>query len=265
MNRIAMKSNSQKGLLHPEYESSIPENSEAKQVCDYRKEFSDDGMSGAIWTRNIEYYVNGKLVGKRCYGSDGLLWSESGLNEHGQMHGWHYEFESFDEGHLQCKEYYDKGLLHGKCKQWSGERFIGDYTLEYGTGYDLWRHIDEEGNSTLSEIYQLKDGMPHGYFWRVANDLHEVWSEEHYYEGSLHGIRRQWNFEGRLSRSFPQYYINNEKVDKRKYLRASAKDETLSPFREEDQLPQRLFTPFIQKVILEDSKRSQDLKSRSHL
>ena len=252
-----MKAEKQKGLLHPEYESSIPENATAKQVSDYRKEFAEDGMSGVIWSRDVEYFVNDKLVGRRSFGSDDVLWSESGLNEHGQMHGWHYEFEDYAGGNLQCKEYYDKGRLHGTAKQWSSGKFIGDYTLKYGTGYDLWRGVDEDGNICLSEIRQLKGGIPHGYFWLVTDDTQKVWSEEHFFEGKLHGIKRQWNMEGRISRGFPQYYINDEKVDKRKYLRAAGKDETLPPFREEDQSPERSFTPYIQKIIQEDRKRSK--------
>ncbi|NIT13884.1 MAG: hypothetical protein GTN99_06505, partial [Candidatus Dadabacteria bacterium] len=52
-----------------------------------------------------------------------------------------------------------------------------------------------------------------------------------------------------LRRGFPQYYINDEKVNKRSYLKPCEKDPTLPKFKEEDNLPRRKFPPEIEKIL----------------
>lgn len=238
--------------MHEEYIPDIPESAEARVVQEYTH--TDQG----ICPKATEYYVDGILVGRREFDEEERMWQEYALDKDGQPHGWYYEFDE-ETGDLQCKEFYVEGKLHGTCKQWIGSKFVGAYTLEMGNGDDLWRHLNEDGNICLSEIRQYKDGNFHGYVWWVNDDQQSVWSEEHFNEGQPHGIKRQWNIEGKLSRGYPQYYVLGEKVDKRKYLRLAVKDQSLPSFRVEDQSPQRSFTAAIQEVMKEDNKRSKNL------
>jgi len=60
-------------------------------------------------------------------------------------------------------------------------------------------------------------------------------SDEYYWvQGILHGIERSWNTKGGLSRGYPRYWVNRERVTKAKYVRAAQKDSQLPPFRLED-------------------------------
>jgi hypothetical protein len=54
-----------------------------------------------------------------------------------------------------------------------------------------------------------------------------------------HGVFRAWNARGRLRRGYPQYFVDGKRVRKRRYLKGSAADPSLPPFREEENRPDR--------------------------
>jgi hypothetical protein len=131
-----------------------------------------------------------------------------------------------------------------------GTTLIGTYTMEHGTGIDLWRHGSFESKGYhLSEARYLKDGKWHGFEWWLNEDQETIHRENHFWEDLQHGIQREWNSTGRLRRGYPRYWVNNQRVSKRQYLRAQAKDRNLPPFREADDLPQRNFPPEILSAI----------------
>jgi hypothetical protein len=118
--------------------------------------------------------------------------------------------------------------------------------MTHGTGIDLWWAESPDGLIWLSEVRHIKDGKWNGFEWWLKLDQESVWQERHFHNGNLHGIERTWNSSGSLHRGYPRYWLNNQRVTKRQYLRASAKDSDLPPFRQQDSRPQRKFPPAIQ-------------------
>ena len=218
------------------YKSSIPKNAEERSipVC-----ANDHGTA-------MECVLNGKVVGYRHFDEDGLLDLEYGLKD-GKKHGMEY---SWLFGQLYSAGPYVNGLIHGTARQWGDDgKLIGTYTLSNGTGIDLWRDQREDGLIYLCEVWHWKKGKIHGFEWWINEDQKTVWTERHHFEGQLHGIWREWNDKGNLSRGFPQYYVQGEKVNKRQYLKACQTDPTLPPFRFEDNEPGRCFPPEVAKEL----------------
>ncbi len=222
------------------YVSDIPKGVTEKTVSEYREK------RGAIWLKRTECWFEGKIVGERSYDKEGTMVIERPL-KNGKIHGVEYYWD--DDGTLSCAEPYENGLPHGTANQWNGDQIIGTYTLIHGTGYDLWRRISENGDVILSEIHSMKNGCPHGYEWWLNEDQESVYSEKHYVEGKLHGIERQWEYEGGLSEGYPKYWVNNNEVAKSKYLEESNKDDQLPAFLEEEQVPKRSFPAEIHKIM----------------
>ena len=197
--------------------------------------------------------MRGKLVGRRDYSQEGYLWLEIPI-KNGMRHGTIYDW--YCNGILNSSLPYVDDRAHGIAKQWAiSGKLMGTYKMMQGTGIDLWRGVrddDEqaEGPFYLAEAHYEKDGHLHGFTWWLNEDQKTVFCEEHYFDKMRHGIFRQWNVKGRLCRSYPQYYVKNEKVDKRKYLRACRDDESLPGFVESDNKPARVFPPEIQKHLL---------------
>jgi hypothetical protein len=187
-----------------------------------------------------EYLLNGEIVGARQFDEDGLLAFERPM-KNGVTHGTLYDI---DDGIVTFAEPYRRGLAHGITKQWSHDgELIGTYTMKHGTGLDLWHAKDNwgKGRVYLSEARYIKEGKWHGFEWWLDEDQKSVHSEHHFWENLQHGIQREWNNQRRLRRGFPRYWVNNERVTKREYLRACAKDPNLPPFRESDNRPRRKF------------------------
>jgi hypothetical protein len=149
-------------------------------------------------------------------------------------------------------EPYRNGLAHGTARQWSAYdgRPIGSYTMKRGTGIDLWRVESYSGSSVyFSEVRFIKGGSFNGFEWWLNEDQKSVHQENHFWENLQHGILRRWNDKGRLMRGYPRYWVRNERVTKRQYLRACLKDPHLPPFREADNLPRRGFPPEVVPAI----------------
>ena len=223
------------------FKSDIPPN----VIEQTKREFRREG--GAIWHRVTDCLLNGEVVGRRSYNEDGQLVIETPL-KNGLKHGREYYWD--DDGTLNLIEPYVNGKIHGTAKQYGRNgKVIGTYTIRHGTGYDIWRVEDEDGAIHISEIHSLKDGLPHGYEWWVTDKPRIIYEERHWHEGQFHGIEREWNLANKLRRGFPRYWIKNERVDKRKYLRAAEDDPSLPPFRLKDNSPRRRFPPAIEQLF----------------
>jgi hypothetical protein len=189
----------------------------------------------------------------RFFDEEGCLETENPRKD-GLLHGMKYSFHS--PNRVQFAEPYINGLAHGTARQWSEDgKLLGTYTMKYGTGVDLWRQGTNWGNGLpyLSEARYIKDGTWHGFEWWLNEDQRSVWQERHFWFNQLHGIERDWNSDGHLSRGYPRYWINNLRVTKRQYLRACSKDPTLPPFQESDNRPDRKFPPEI--VLCKPSRK----------
>lgn len=193
-----------------------------------------------------EYILNQKTVGIRQFDENGLLEFERPM-KNGVTHGPLYRFQ---ESVVTFVEHYSNGLAHGTARQWSPDgQLIGTYTMKHGTGLDLWRAKDNwgHGRTYLSEARFIKEGKWRGFEWWLNEDQKSVQSEHHFWENLQHGIQRCWNGEGRLRRGYPKYWVRNVRVTKRTYLRESARDSNLPPYREQDNLPARRFPAEVRK------------------
>jgi antitoxin component YwqK of YwqJK toxin-antitoxin module len=215
--------------MQPVYESSIPETAEERITRVY-----PDGAK-----QQAEYWLAGERVGMRTFFETGELEMDAGLRQD-HYHGICYRWDV--PGELLSATPYHEGLEHGTAYQWASDgSLLGSYTIEYGTGIDLWWCELLDSTVGLSEVRYFQGGKRHGFEWWIRSDQHSVYEESHYTEGQPHGILRQWSWRGKLRRGYPQYYIRGERVTKARYTRACQHDPTLPSFRPEDNLPARTF------------------------
>jgi hypothetical protein len=181
------------------------------------------------------YRIAGEQVWYRNWDEAGNLSVEGGLQgrlPHGPYRYWH------DNGKLCEESFFVGGKEHGVSRQWDRDgKLIGIYMMDHGTGIDQWF----QAPGILAEEREWLDGEKHG----VERDYFSysepgTLSEERYYKRFVeHGIHRSWNTRGGMRRGYPRYFIDGQRVTKRQYLRAAAKDPTLPPFRPEDNINRR--------------------------
>jgi hypothetical protein len=166
----------------------------------------------------------------------------------GKTHGTHSEWNS--DGKLMFRKTYVNGKAHGVARQWSTRKgkLIGKFPMNNGTGVDLWWH-DWPGRIHLSEVRYMRNGLLHGVEWWLNSNEKSVWSERWWRNGKKHGIERQWNYSGNLQKGFPKYFLSDSQVSRSDYLKASAQDPTLLPYRSVDNKPERSFPSEIRKHL----------------
>ena len=246
------------------YRSSIPQSAEERIVATH-------GSTGK--KKTAEFAIDGKIVGYRFFDEEGNLALERPLKDNG-IDGTQYYFGSV-EGRLVVTfaEPYRNGLAHGVVRQWAEDGTpIGTHSMKCGTGIDLWRHRVMECSVEvcrlkgyyLHEARYIKGGKWHGFEWWLNEDGKGVHEENHFHEDLQHGIERQWNHAGKLSRGYPRYWVRNERVTKRQYLRACAKDSSLPPFRADDNRPEREFPPEVAAAVTAAHKIGGRDKARAN-
>ncbi|HYL74601.1 MAG TPA: hypothetical protein VEU96_10370 [Bryobacteraceae bacterium] len=181
---------------------------------------------------SAEYFVRGKLVGRRSWHANGQLdieWSYRNGHPHGLWREWH------ENGQLFSQTQYKNRYEHGQALQWNREgRLIGGYRLNMGTGVDLWWGYSDH---YPSEEHHLLNGLPHG-FERWWSSRARIYSEDHWFNGERHGISRRWT-DHRLDRGYPEFYISGKRTTKREYLKAAKNDATLPAYDLKDDSPRR--------------------------
>jgi antitoxin component YwqK of YwqJK toxin-antitoxin module len=181
----------------------------------------------------VYYYLSGEKVGYRKWDEEGRLYLEGAL-KNGIDHGPFRQFH--DNGRVSWEGSSKNGKRHGVARQYDENGFlIGKSHWRNGTGMDLWYH--EKG--FISEERYVVDGSWNGFERWWNGDQKTVWSETHFKDDLQHGVRREWNSQGKLKRDFPQYFVNGNKVTKRQYLSACKTDLSLPVFREADNIPTR--------------------------
>jgi len=216
----------------PSYISSIPAHAREEDVT--------GKATGGRRKVVKNYYLGRSYVGQRMY-KNGLLEHECSY-KNGKKHGWEYEWNS--DGGMAWAIHYDNGIEHGTARVYgSAGALLGSYTMDHGTGIDLW-WIEHEGKAQLTEarvaIDNRMDGYEYWFHWFSPGVLKK---EKWWSKGRRHGIEREWNERGGLRRGFPNYWIHDREVDKRTYERAAKTDPTLRPFRIEENKPDRIFPP----------------------
>ncbi len=210
------------------------------------REYAENGQH--IHFQEMECILNGQVVGRRSYDSDGRLIVETPLKD-GKKHGREYRWDFFS-GNLESVEPFANGKLHGLAKQYGRKgNVIGTYRFVHGTGFDIWCLEKEDGSVYVSEVFTVKDGSLDGYEWWLNVDQRSVWHERHWHQGSVHGIERLWNSQARLKRGYPKYWINGKAVKKGTYLKAAEKDRSLPKFREKENQNRRRFPVEIEKQL----------------
>ena len=155
-----------------------------------------------IFFRVTECTVDGQVVGRRAYDSNGRLMREIPL-KNGRKQGREYIWD--ETGHLESVEPYVDGQLHGLARQYNRKgKIIGTYRFVHGTGYDIWRYEREDGTIGISEIFSIQNSVLHGFEWWLRDDQQSVWHERHWHQGKVHGIERMWNRAGGLKRGYPR-------------------------------------------------------------
>jgi len=226
--------------------SPLPANVIERTVSPYRRHDYDNVGYGE-WLRVAECVFEGVVVAKREYDGEDRLVHEIPLDGEGRRHGLVLEWH--ESGHLSLAEPFVSGHVHGTAMQWDYDgRYLGNYTLRHGTGFDIWRGTAENGSVYVSEVHSVLDGQLHGFQWWFGEDQ-QLWHELHFAHGQLHGIEREWNAIGNLRRGAPRYWVSGQRVDKRRYTRAAAADPSLPPFLAGHQRPGRTFPNEVQWAI----------------
>jgi hypothetical protein len=219
------------------YRSSISKNARERVVATHLK---------GPQKYKVECVLKQEVVGIRTFEENGQLQYECPL-KNDLRHGTVY---FFSDGKVDFAEPYRNGFAHGTAKQWSDDgELIGTYTMNHGTGLDLWRAKKNWGTGSiyLSEARYIQNGKWNGFEWWLNEDQRSVHDERHFCQDQLHGIERCWNFQGRLRRGYPKYWIKGKRITKRQYISACAKDSTLPAFRLKDNNPHRDFPPEVSK------------------
>lgn len=275
------------------YCSDIPEDAEEKILSFYAEDENAREGEGKIHYEYREYKIDGEVVGYRQFDREGRLIIETPVKNM-RKHGTEYTWFWYDPKMLSLSEPYEHGLMHGTARQWGIDgSLMGTYTMERGTGYDIWRKVKEDdeggeggegdesnnnddGNSNeknrlevknredgsreiktdevyVSEIHSLTHGKLDGFQWWINPDQKTIIGERHWIEGFLNGIERQWTKEGILAPGYPKFYIDDKVVEKDEYLKSCKKNKKLPTYNDKDDQNIREFLP---DIIKEEAKKS---------
>jgi antitoxin component YwqK of YwqJK toxin-antitoxin module len=202
-----------------------------------------------------DYVLNGKIVGRRTFDSEGYVELDCGWRDD-RRHGTTYRLDA--PRRLVSATPYSCGVEHGVARQWGDDgRLLGTYRMHHGTGIDLWWHETwgKRRQRYLAEVHFMRRGQPHGFEWWINEDQVSVHEENHWKDGELHGIERNWNRRGRLTRDSPKYFVDGKQVTRRRYVRAAATDSSLPPFRDTENRPRRTFPPVIARHLKQPRRR----------
>lgn len=204
--------------------------------------------------REAEYWLRGRVVGVRHFHETGEPETEAAFLN-GVRHGWQYRWDT--PGKLTSAEPFRSGVPHGRAYQWSDDGvLLGTYTLNQGTGVDLWRNPGTDNNGSvvpglvvLAEVHCLKNGLPHGWEWWLNGYDAGVFIERHWRHGKPHGIERVWNGRDRLDRGYPRFFVRGKRVGRARYANACLADPSLPLLRAEDDKPRRVFPSLVARHL----------------
>ena len=196
----------------------------------------------------VKFFTHAGLCGIRTYYANGTPESEQSYREEMRL-GMQYEW--YESGAFWSAAPYVDGLPHGTARQWSVDgRPLGTYTMDHGTGIDLWRQERADGSVYLSEARFLLRGKRHGLEWFINEDQQTVYIERTWRNHRIHGIEREWDAQGRLGARFPKFHVGAGLVDKRRYVAFCEHNLTLPAFHPSDDSPQRVFPTEVARALL---------------
>lgn len=228
------------------YISDIPSEAIENVVSFYAEDENARETGGTIHYERREYILEDKVVGYRQFDHEGRLIIETAVKNN-RKHGREYTWYWYDPNKLSLQEPYENGLVHGTATQWAIDgRLMGTYSMVHGSGYDIWRQLNDLGIPYIAEIHTLQSGKLHGYQWWLNEDQKTLRGERFWKEGFLHGIERSWTEEGLLIEGYPNYYIEDTKISQKLYIKSSRRDKSLPAYNKNDDknvrvLPQEIF------------------------
>lgn len=181
--------------------------------------------------RQSDFWLKGKYVGRVLWHDDGATPNVAYGVRNGRIAGHKVEYN--ERGVVIYDEPFVDGVHHGWAKQYDSRgRLLLASPFKHGTGTDFW--CDEKG--------RLHEEHPHGksFGWERwwNRDQRSVSSEKGWFGPYWHGISRVWTC-GTLDADYPEFFIRNKKVSKRRYVAAAKRDSTLPKYRPEDDSPDR--------------------------
>ncbi len=186
-------------------------------------------------------------MGIRHWNMAGHLELETPLKD-GQQHGVAYTW--YAKGRLNAAEPYTHGLPHGIARQWAENgRLLGTYSMENGSGIDLWRDLRADGSAYLAEARYSKGGKLHGPEWWINEDQTSVFTERHWQDGKLHGIERVWTGGAKLDDGYPKFWVVGEEVSRETYQESAAREPSLPAIHDPDDLPRRRFPAEVESAL----------------
>ncbi len=165
-------------------------------------------MGSPMW---IQQYSNGRLqLSKRYNLAEGL--SSSQEFKHGIKHGWYTDY-FHQSKQIQYQSHYQNGLQDGPARQWDLEGLLLVHSdFNAGTGFDCWICWHENSDQYyLGEAAQYQKGTLEGY-QRFYSKPGQLLEETYYSAGKTHGLKRAWNPDGSLQKSYPQLYFQGELI-----------------------------------------------------
>lgn len=146
-----------------------------------------------------------------CWSPRGRVLSERRFNALGQTIG--FEIERDEQGRVRWRVPWRNGQMHGLATQFTASgRVLVRSRFVKGAGLDVWADCGR-----ISEVREMRDSTPHGF--ERWGDPFNPWEENHFVKGRRSGISRQWNGDV-LAPGFPKFFIDDEEVSRRRYLRA---------------------------------------------
>ncbi len=167
------------------------------------------------------YKLGPAVIAERHYNEHGVLVLERSLSG-GVRHGAEHRFD--DDGWLLSRTYYREGLEHGLAQQWSRDGLLlGEYSMEAGSGWDLWWQTFTGSSPILAEARCYRNGRRCGdEWWFLSAD--RLSAAACFWDDLRHGAEWRWGGSGNVERGFPRFWLQDQRVTKRVYLRAAKTD-----------------------------------------
>ena len=156
--------------------------------------------------RLVQQYANGELQHSKWYSFGGSLGSSQAFKR-GIKHGWFTEY-FHQSNQMQYQSHYQNGLRNGPAIQWESKGLLLVHaTFKQGTGFDCWIDWHDDADQYfLSEAGQYVNGTLDG-FQRYYSKPGQLFEETYYDQAKIHGLKRTWNPDGSLQKSYPQLYF----------------------------------------------------------
>ena len=183
-----------------------------------------------------------------CWNLDGDILSECYFDRQGLRHG--VELSRFKSGAVEWQQTWRHGQMDGFARQFDDQgRSLYRARFVAGTGLDLWVQY-----GVVVESRELRKSVRHGFErWGHPRLPYE---ERHFLLGRQTGIARRW-IGAELEDGFPKYFLEDEEISRKRYLRVCEKMRGLPPACSKDDKRERPLLPQFRKIWLRKDVRER--------